>query len=35
MGDPAAARRTLEALLPDIWPGKWGDYVRERLDKLA
>lgn len=34
LGDPAAARRTLESLLPDLYPGKWGDYVRERLNRL-
>jgi hypothetical protein len=34
LGDPAAAKRTLESVLPDIWPGKWGDYVRERLEKF-
>ncbi|HEU4339682.1 MAG TPA: hypothetical protein VFS19_06400 [Planctomycetota bacterium] len=35
LGDRAGARRTLEQLLPDLWPGKWGDYVRERLEKLG
>jgi tetratricopeptide (TPR) repeat protein len=35
MGDAAAARRTLEAVLPDLWPGKWGDYVRERLERIG
>jgi hypothetical protein len=33
--DPAKARQTLEQLLPDLWPGKWGEYVRERLEKLG
>lgn len=35
LGDAAGARRTLERILPDLYPGKWGDYVRERLDRLG
>lgn len=33
--DAAAARRTLEGLLATVAPGKWGDYVRERLERLG
>jgi hypothetical protein len=34
LGDRAGARRTLEVVLPDFKPGKWGDYVRERLSRI-
>ena len=35
LNDMAGARRTLEGLLPGFKPGKWGDYVRERLSRMA
>src|SRR5262245_60119574 len=35
LNDAAGARRTLELLLAEFKPGKWGDYVRERLSRLA
>lgn len=35
LGDKSGARRTLEGILPDLYPGKWGDYVRERLERLG
>jgi hypothetical protein len=35
LGDRARARRTLEQVLPGLYPGKWGDLVRERIDRLA
>ncbi len=35
LDDPAAARRTLEGLLATVAPGKWGEYVRERLGRLG
>lgn len=34
LGDAPGARRTLEQLLALMGPGKWGDYVRERLTRL-
>jgi len=35
LGDRTGARRTLEGLLPELGTGKWGEFVRERLEKLA
>ena len=35
LGDPSGARRTLEGLLPELQTGKWGEFVRERLERLA
>ena len=35
LGDRAGARRTLEVVLPEFKPGKWGDYVRERLSRIG
>jgi len=34
LGDATGARRTLEQLLALMGPGKWGDYVRERMTRL-
>jgi len=35
LGDATGARRTLEQLLALMGPGKWGDYVRERMSRLG